>query len=666
MKVIHKLTVHLDDRHLIPCIDAVQGDASTRVLELTLLSEDKAWTVPTGTVVSVAYRKGDGTSGWYDALPDGTPACSFSGNVITATLAPQVLTAPGAVQVAVVLCKPDTLEQLAVFPLTVEVTKNPAAGETLSNDYYNYSTMEQINSALGSAKPLWITISGSKSDGYTADKSIDDIQNAEESGQLCVCEWDGVFLPFVRVYDGVAYFSTVLDRNEYRVEISRYGVNALSKKIIDTYDFLVFPGGGGYVAEDTISDLRAVKAAGRTLVCVLETENQQLLSLPLVKEEGGAYHFSAVCEGVEWYVQIDGESNVQVSSEPLGGSAASVVVVEATYNWSSESGSMDEDNLAKIAAGYEAGSCVMLKIGTTLYSFLGPNGDMSNGWVFYNLVDNRLYTVCVTLDGGVYANEKRCFAPDGEGIMEYPETHAIFGTVEVPGDLVLGDNAVYLIAEVDEEQNKTLLHLSNNADTDGDVVLRGVEAGVEDTDAVNVRQLNTKITAPSIAEVGQTLVVKEVDENGKPASWECAELPGGEGEAWELISETEITTEDNITLIEFDGLADYDEAIMIVYSPWGNSEEPTAVAQINGNNVDQWYKFQRGTITMYHTFKVKRICGDYFEILLSSNSAHYQYDGVHNVLGTYKGTINKIGISLTSALQTGGYNTPCIISCYAR
>ncbi len=220
----------MDDRHLIPCIDAVQGDASTRVLELTLLSEDKAWTVPTGTVVSVAYRKGDGTSGWYDALPDGTPACSFSGNVITATLAPQVLTAPGAVQVAVVLCKPDTLEQLAVFPLTVEVTKNPAAGETLSNDYYNYSTMEQINSALGSAKPLWITISGSKSDGYTADKSIDDIQNAEESGQLCVCEWDGVFLPFVRVYDGVAYFSAVLDGDEYRVEISSERVSAYIKE----------------------------------------------------------------------------------------------------------------------------------------------------------------------------------------------------------------------------------------------------------------------------------------------------------------------------------------------------------------------------------------------------------------------------------------------------
>lgn len=42
------------------------------------------------------------------------------------------------------------------------------------------------------------------------------------------------------------------------------------------------------------------------------------------------------------------------------------------------------------------------------------------------------------------------------------------------------------------------------------------------------------IPAPETAEVGQTIVVKEVDENGKPTAWEAADLPT-EGK-WELIA----------------------------------------------------------------------------------------------------------------------------------
>jgi hypothetical protein len=36
------------------------------------------------------------------------------------------------------------------------------------------------------------------------------------------------------------------------------------------------------------------------------------------------------------------------------------------------------------------------------------------------------------------------------------------------------------------------------------------------------------VEAPATAQVGQTIVVKEVDEYGKPVSWECADLAGGD------------------------------------------------------------------------------------------------------------------------------------------
>lgn len=43
-------------------------------------------------------------------------------------------------------------------------------------------------------------------------------------------------------------------------------------------------------------------------------------------------------------------------------------------------------------------------------------------------------------------------------------------------------------------------------------------------------QLAKKVTAPEVATVGQTIVVKAVDENGKPTEWECVDMTGG-GEA---------------------------------------------------------------------------------------------------------------------------------------
>lgn len=54
------------------------------------------------------------------------------------------------------------------------------------------------------------------------------------------------------------------------------------------------------------------------------------------------------------------------------------------------------------------------------------------------------------------------------------------------------------------------------------------------------------IPIPETAEVGQTIVVKAVDENGKPTEWECADIPPD----WEVIAD--ITTEEEVTSITID------------------------------------------------------------------------------------------------------------------
>ena len=49
--------------------------------------------------------------------------------------------------------------------------------------------------------------------------------------------------------------------------------------------------------------------------------------------------------------------------------------------------------------------------------------------------------------------------------------------------------------------------------------------------------LGRMIPAPETAEVGQTIVVKAVDENGKPTEWEASDMAGG---GWELITDVTI------------------------------------------------------------------------------------------------------------------------------
>lgn len=57
------------------------------------------------------------------------------------------------------------------------------------------------------------------------------------------------------------------------------------------------------------------------------------------------------------------------------------------------------------------------------------------------------------------------------------------------------------------------------------------------------------ISAPPTAQVGQTIRVKSVDEDGKPVEWECVDLPtGGSEEKWELLFDT--TLEEEVKSIE--------------------------------------------------------------------------------------------------------------------
>lgn len=145
----HKIRIDLINTDSVPVVHVVQNDYLSREIEISLYYNSREYTGLGPLNGALGYIKPDGTRGLYDKLPNGEAAVNLDGhgNTATVTLAPQVMTCPGLVKAALVL-RDNNLNQISTFPFLIDVAPNPAAGQVVSNDYYKYSTMADINAAL--------------------------------------------------------------------------------------------------------------------------------------------------------------------------------------------------------------------------------------------------------------------------------------------------------------------------------------------------------------------------------------------------------------------------------------------------------------------------------------------------------------------------------------
>ena len=145
MIITNNFTMALDRRGVAPVVDVSQDDSHTRAVEISLTYKGQPWQIPDGTTAAIRFKKPDGRMGLYDTLPDSNAAYTISGNVVTVTLAPEVLTAEGRVDAAVALYK--GTEVLGLFPFVVSVAPNPAGSQSVSNNYYYLQTWDDVNEA---------------------------------------------------------------------------------------------------------------------------------------------------------------------------------------------------------------------------------------------------------------------------------------------------------------------------------------------------------------------------------------------------------------------------------------------------------------------------------------------------------------------------------------
>lgn len=114
-------------------VSAVRGDQYTRQVCLALYENGVEWSIPEELTVTVRYEKADGTGGVYDTLPNGQCAWSGEGNCLTILLAPQMMTAPGAVWVQLELCSGEQILHSFGFYLRVSDMVDEASSEPYVN-----------------------------------------------------------------------------------------------------------------------------------------------------------------------------------------------------------------------------------------------------------------------------------------------------------------------------------------------------------------------------------------------------------------------------------------------------------------------------------------------------------------------------------------------------
>lgn len=134
MIIVNKVNMDLTQPGFVPVVNVVQNDRYSRALELTLYSGGEVWSIPEEASAVIRYSKSDGKEGLYDALPNGEKAWSAAENVLTVMLAPQVLTAAGAVQLEVSLLEKDV--QITTFSILLNVRASVQGGAA-SENYQN-------------------------------------------------------------------------------------------------------------------------------------------------------------------------------------------------------------------------------------------------------------------------------------------------------------------------------------------------------------------------------------------------------------------------------------------------------------------------------------------------------------------------------------------------
>lgn len=169
MNINQTVALNLSESIALPTLRMAQDDANTRTIKASLWDGAQPFSIPSECVCMVRFGKPDGTGGLYDTT-EGGQKVSYSGNVVTAPVAAQMLAVAGAVKAQIDIYgggEKQQAEKLATFRFRVEVESSAYAdAKIISSDYYNVLS-SQIAAAVEA--------------GAKADQAVQAAQQATEA-----------------------------------------------------------------------------------------------------------------------------------------------------------------------------------------------------------------------------------------------------------------------------------------------------------------------------------------------------------------------------------------------------------------------------------------------------------------------------------------------------
>ena len=291
MTLTHEINMDLIRKGDTPRISAVQGDRSSRRIDIGLLSGGTAWEPPEDAQVLIRYRRPDGTDGVYDTLPDGEAAAQLSGSHISFTIVPDALSQPGAVRLAVTLIHQE--QELTTFTILILVQPTYGAQVTEQGDYISVAGL--LPAPEGASSGQYLVVDEVDSSGRVlsvkgAEKAGED--NAGKSAYAYALEGG---------YEGT--------EAEFAAKLAEESLTLCCLTLGEGED-------GGYVFDKTFAQAKQAYDEGRMLYCVIPAQIAEVetvvLGLQTFLDADGyqCFMFGGGTYGYGHYAGIDSDGQV--------------------------------------------------------------------------------------------------------------------------------------------------------------------------------------------------------------------------------------------------------------------------------------------------------------------------------------------------------------------
>lgn len=136
MDAVNKIVIDVSDPLNIPVVKAVQEDARSRFIEITLVTNGQPLDIPSDAHGMIGIRRPNGTYVLYDEDEDGDPAVTFDDNVATAYLSQEALAFAGDMYTSVSVYTSNQRLTAFHFIVAVEQTAVPSDA-VVESDYFN-------------------------------------------------------------------------------------------------------------------------------------------------------------------------------------------------------------------------------------------------------------------------------------------------------------------------------------------------------------------------------------------------------------------------------------------------------------------------------------------------------------------------------------------------